>query len=261
MAKKAASAATDERQRYIVNSLARGLRVLECFLDAPGPLRLKELAETLEVEKATLFRYCATLQDRGYLEHDPLTKEYSLGSKVRDLGLAAGRQIDMLGLIRNWLPGLANHYGGTASFGVLAGTEVVYVDRAVTEGSLSFSLSIGARLPATQSSIGRILLANLAKPELKSVLDQLVTKSGRGELERDLAEARKRGFALNLGGSHPDVHSVAVAVQDRMTSQSVGGLNVAGEAVDFPEERLIEEVGPYLLDVAERIGRNEPPDG
>ncbi|HEX4805784.1 MAG TPA: IclR family transcriptional regulator [Conexibacter sp.] len=249
------------RDRYMVNSLARGLSVLECFLEAPAPLRLKELVEKLHVEKATLFRYCVTLQEHGYLELDPLTKEYRLGPKVRELGMAARRQLDLLGVIRAWLPVIAERYQGTASFGVLAGAEVVYVDRAVTEGSLSYSLSIGARLPVQRSSIGKALLAALGDAEREAVLATISDARARKALAQEIAAARAEGFALNLGGSQPGVNSVAVELRDFSSGQVVGALNVAANASQFPAERLRKEVGPHLLEVAERIRHNQPPAG
>lgn len=253
------SAPEGSRDRYMVNSLARGLSVLECFLDAPAPLRLKELVDKLRVEKATLFRYCVTLQEHGYLELDPLTKEYRLGARVRELGMAARRQLDLLGVIRAWLPVVAERYQGTASFGVLAGSEVVYVDRAVTEGSLSYSLSIGARLPVQRSSIGKALVAALSDQERDAVLASIADARVRKAVKRELAEAAKLGFALNLGGAQPGVNSVAVLLRDHSSGQAVGALNVAANASQFPPERLRDEVGPYLVGVAERVQHNQPP--
>jgi IclR family transcriptional regulator, pca regulon regulatory protein len=253
------SATEGSRDRYMVNSLARGLSVLECFLDSPTPLRLKELVEKLRVEKATLFRYCVTLQERGYLELDPLTKEYRLGPRVRELGMAARRQLDLLGVIRAWLPVVAERYQGTASFGVLAGAEVVYVDRAVTEGSLSYSLSIGARLPVQRSSIGKALVAALPAPERDSVLGSIADARLRKAVTRDLAEAGEHGFALNVGGAQPGVNSVAVLLRDQASGQPVGALNVAASASQLPPARLRDEVGPWLLGVAEQIEHNQPP--
>lgn len=251
--------AEGSRDRYMVNSLARGLSVLECFIVSPAPLRLKELVEMLKVEKATLFRYCVTLQEHKYLELDPLTKEYRLGPRVRELGMAARRQLDLLGVIRAWLPVIAGRYQGTASFGVLAGSEVVYVDRAVTEGSLSYSLSIGARLPVQRSSIGKALVAALSDPERQAVLAGIKDVTARKALEKELVQAAEAGFALNLGGAQPGVNSVAVLVRDHSSGQPVGAVNVAANASHFPAERLRDEVGPYLRHAGERIEHNVPP--
>lgn len=247
----------EDRSRYLVQSVARGLSVLECFLDEPGALRLKDLADRLNVDKATLFRYCVTLEEAGYLDFDRATRQYRLGPRLRELGLAARRQSDMLTVIRSWLPVIAQRYQGTASFGVLAGSDVIYVDRSVTEGSLGYSLSIGTRIPASISSIGKILVANLPGSEANAVFESF-PKQERAALEREVKDAVQRGFALNIGGSRPGVNSVAVAIRDMSSGQVVGGLNVAGAEQQFTRERLTDELGPALLRVADHIEHNQP---
>lgn len=245
-----------DRSRYIVQSLARGLAVLERFIGESGGLRLTDLAEKLEVDKATLFRYCVTLEEAGYLDYDGGTRQYRLGPRLRELGLAARRQSDMLTVIRSWLPLIAERYQGTASFGILAGAEVIYVDRAVTEGSLGYSLSIGARLPVSISSIGRVLVANLSGAAAERVFEQL-PKGERKAFEKSVKEAVMRGFGLNVGASRPGVNSVAVAIRDIASGQVTGGLNVAGPESEFTVERLTEEIAPALLRAADRIEHSE----
>lgn len=247
---------SEDRKRYIVQSVARGLAVLDCFLDEASGLRLTDLAEKLGVDKATLFRYCITLEEAGYLDYDAATREYRLGPRLRELGLASRRQSDMLTVIRSWLPLIAERYHGTASFGILAGSEVIYVDRAVTEGSLGYSLSIGARISVAISSIGKILVANLPGASAEKVFEA-VPRDERKGFEKEVKDAVMRGFALNLGGSRPGVNSVAVAIRDLASGQVAGGLNVAGSDTEFTPERLLEEIGPQLLRVADRVEHNQ----
>jgi IclR family pca regulon transcriptional regulator len=252
-------AKTEDRSRYIVQSVARGLAVLDCFLDESGGLRLTDLAEKLAVDKATLFRYCITLEDAGYLDYEASTRQYKLGPRLRELGLAARRHSDMLTVIRTWLPVIAQRYQGTASFGILAGLEVIYVDRAVTEGSLGYSLSIGARLSVGLSSIGKVLVANLPGAAAEQVFAQLA-KGERKSFEKGVKEAVMKGYALNVGASRPGVNSVAVAIRDVSSGQIAGGLNVAGPESDFAPKRLVDEIGPALMRAADRIEHNELAD-
>lgn len=235
--------------------------MLECYLAEPGPFRLKALADRLQVEKATLYRYCVTLQEYGYLDFDQSTKEYSLGQKARELGLAARRQSDLLGVIHAWLPVLAERYQGSASFGVLAGSHVVYVDRAITEGALGYSLSIGARLRFERSSIGTVVAAYLDDDQREALLADVADAELRKEVEEAVFEARTQGFGLNVGRSRPEVNSVAVLVRNPATAQVVGGINIAVSAQSRSLKQLRDKVGPDLLKVAERIAHNQLPNG
>ena len=246
----------EDRSRYIVQSVARGLAVLDCFIGETGGLRLTDLAEKVGVDKATLFRYCITLEEAGYLDYDSSTRRYQLGPRLRELGLTSRRQSDMLTVIRSWLPVIAERYKGTASFGILAGSDVVYVDRAVTEGSLGYSLSIGARISVAISSIGKILVANLSGAEAEAVFES-IPKAERKAFEKEVKDSVMRGFALNVGASRPGVNSVAVAIRDMASGQIAGGLNVARSDSDFTTERPVEEIGPALLRVADRVEHNQ----
>lgn len=236
------------------------MAVLDCFVGEASGLRLTDLAEKVGVDKATLFRYCITLEEAGYLDYDASTRRYQLGPRLRELGLASRRQSDMLTVIRSWLPVIADRYQGTASFGILAGTEVIYVDRAVTEGSLGYSLSIGTRISVAISSIGKILVANLSGAEAETVFEA-VPKAERKAFEKEVKDSVMRGFALNVGASRPGVNSVAVAIRDMASGQITGGLNVAGSDSDFTPELLRDEVGPTLLRVADRIEHNQIASG
>lgn len=261
LSKRGTPAADQEEpaNRYQVGSLARGLRVLECFASTRSPMRLTDLARALDDDKATLFRYCATLTHLGYLHMEPQTKTYTLGPKVRELGYAAQTQSMWSELVRAWLPVIVGRFEGAASFAVLDGSEVVFRERAVAEHSLSYNISVGARLPAVQSSIGKVLLAHLSRSERDEILEGTLTKKRRDALERELARVLERGIAVNVGGLRPELNSVAVAVHDPISGQVLGGLNLAGSATLFPEERLVDEVGPELLRIAGEIAASRFP--
>jgi len=68
---------------------------------------MPDLARDLGVERATLFRYCSTLVEIGYLTVEPRTKEYSLGPRARAMAYAATAHSPSLSIIREQLPVLA----------------------------------------------------------------------------------------------------------------------------------------------------------
>jgi DNA-binding IclR family transcriptional regulator len=85
-------------------------------------------------------------------------------------------------------------------------------------------------------------------------------KSARATaFERELIKTAERGFALNIGALDPGLNSVAVAIQDP-SGRIAGGLNLAGTAAQLPRDRLIKEVGPALLEIADAIPKERYPD-
>lgn len=253
------SATRDDR--YEVRSLVRGLRVLECLERTRSPMRLTDLASELGVERATLFRYCATLVGLGYLHHDLRTKQYSLGVRARSLAHAANAQWPSLLLIRDFLAVAAERFRGAASLGVLEGDQVLYVERSVAGQSLNFQLSIGDRLPAARSSIGKMLLAFEAEDRILRTVRAQVAPATRGQVLAEIHEAGRSGFALNLGGIQEGLNSVAVPVFEPGEDVPLGAINLAGGASILTAERLRAEVAPALQAFAEHIRMGTADEG
>lgn len=244
---------------YEVRSLARGLRILENVAATQTPQRLTDIATAMGVDRATAYRYCSTLTKLGYLHADPIAKVYSLGSQVRVLGFAAQSQWSWLAVVEKHLPLVADTFGGAASFAVLEGDEILYLDRAVAEQALNQNISVGDRMPAGRTSIGKVLLAEFDDGDVRQTLRGAMTRPEVSRLIQDLQVVRRQGWAANLGGMHPGLHSVAVAVRDADSGAVLGGLNVAGAADEMPVERLAEEIVPELLQTAELIGAGKEP--
>lgn len=245
--------------RYEVRSLVRGLRILECLERARGPMRLTDLANELGVERATLYRYCATLAGLRYLHLDPKTKQYSLGLRMRSMAYAVNAQWPSLVLIRDFLPEVAERFRGAASFGVLEGDQVLYVERAVAGQTLNVQLRIGDRLPAARTSMGKVLLSYEPEPFVRRILQGQVDRDAREALIAELRSVRQSGMAFNLGGIQAGLNSVAVPVFEPGESMPFGAINLAGSSAALTAERLRTEVAPALRAFAERIAAGGGP--
>lgn len=249
----ARDAAGGSNGRYEVRSLVRGLRILECIERAREPLRLTDLANELGVERATLFRYCATLVGLSYLHFDPKTKHYSLGLRARALAYAANAQWPALALIREFLPQVAERFRGAASLGVLEGDDILFMERAVAGQALNQQISVGDRLPATRTSIGKILLAYEPEAAIRRALRQGFDRSQQQAFVDEIAQARRDRMAFNIGGIRETLNSVAVPVFEPGAEAPFGGLNLSGSAASLSLARLRDEVGPVLLEFVDRI--------
>jgi IclR family pca regulon transcriptional regulator len=239
---------------YTVRSLVRGLSILAQLADAP--LRLTDLSVSLKVDKATLFRYCSTLIELKYLELDPASKTYSLGPMAHTLGYAALTQNDVHAAIRTYLHPLAARFHGSSSFGMLDGLETVYIDRAVAEGALIYAMSPGARLPATTSSMGKMLLADRPEAERARLLSAAHLEArARSKLERELARANEKGYALNLGGFRRGLNAASVLGRERLTKKTLGAIMVA--SYEMTEDDLVHKVVPVLREVTDAATRGE----
>src|SRR4051812_31090700 len=68
-----------------VGSLEKGLAVLGAFSGGQQFMTLREVAEACGTDKSTAQRFTHTLAKLGYLQKDPETKRFALGTRVLDL--------------------------------------------------------------------------------------------------------------------------------------------------------------------------------
>jgi IclR family transcriptional regulator, pca regulon regulatory protein len=138
----------------------------------------------------------------------------------------------------------------------------VYVARVAVPKIIALSVHIGTRFPATATSMGHVLLADLARTELFRVL-KIPSQSGirpriapsRRDLERDLATVRRRGWALSDERLSLGIRSVAAPVRDACGT-TVAAVNVTVHAAETSVAELKRRHLPLLLSTAEAITRD-----
>jgi IclR family pca regulon transcriptional regulator len=208
--------------RYAIQSLVHGFEVLEQFGQAPRGLTLMEVAGALGWGKATTFRYLATLVAIGYLELEPEARRYRPTVKVLRLGGAYLSSLTVPDLALPYLERLSRDLGESVNLAVLDDVEVVYVARVGGERILSTNLSVGSRLPAHATSMGKVLLAYLpeedqrrvlARIDFKSITPRTVTSPAR--LREILATIRRQGYAVNDQELDIGLRSCAAPLFDR----------------------------------------------
>src|SRR5262252_3741674 len=111
------------RGRYYVEALGRGLALLDCFIDQPGPHALTELSRRVGLGMPTTLRLIRTLEEAGYVRQDPTTKRYRLSWKMLQLQDVTTSILDYADLARPHLEDLAAALGEATGMAVLDETD------------------------------------------------------------------------------------------------------------------------------------------
>ncbi|MFM1653156.1 IclR family transcriptional regulator [Brevibacillus sp. B_LB10_24] len=246
-----------EKDRYLSNSLIRGLEILKMFDAAHSTLSLAEIAAKMGVSRTVPFRFLYTLQNLGYLYQDEVTKRYQLTPKVMELGFAYLSTLQLPELARPYLEKLRDNTNASAHIGILDGTQVVYIARAATANNFStLNVMIGSRLPAYATAIGKALLAFLPDQQLDELIASIdlqaytsQTKTFVPELKSELELIRKNGYAISNGELEIGVCSVAAPIFDH-TGQISAAVNVAAPINAFDQEILSTKVIPAVRETA-----------
>ena len=229
-----------EDSRNVVNSLAKGLRILEAFSAERPELTLSEVASLAGLDPGTAFRMLNTLVMLGYLSRIPESKRFRLTLKVVDLGLHAIARADLREIARPILRSIVGEVNEAASLGVLDGADILYVER-VRAGltRIGVDIRIGTTIPAFWSTIGEAFLAYLPQAELARVL-AMKPRAGafphkpmnRAEIEERLASVREDGYALRDSYFGSGLRVLAVPVLD------VDGYPLAAISVAVPQMQM-----------------------
>ena len=200
--------AAERDLRSSVQSLAKGFRVLESFSHGAEEMTLSEVAEVADLDPGTTFRMLNTLVSLGYIERIPGTKRFTLTLKVLDLGFHAIGRKDLRSMVRPALRSLVDEVSEAASFGVLEGGDVLYIER-VRAGftRLGVDIRIGTKIPVSISAIGQAILAFLPDDRLKAALEAKpaqewsnVPPVPRVRLLRKLERIRAEGYIIEDSG-------------------------------------------------------------
>ncbi|MDW8811034.1 IclR family transcriptional regulator C-terminal domain-containing protein, partial [Streptomyces scabiei] len=248
-------ASKQELGREFVESLARGLTVITSFGEGRAELTLTEVARTTGLARATARRALITLEHLGYVESSD--RVFRLTPRILGLGYPP---LSMLPLPRIAAPHLAElsaRVHDSASLAVLTegADEVQYTARVATSRIMSVNITLGTRLPAYATSLGRVMLADLLpQAPLPAPLAALTphTVTDRQELRTVLERVRETGYALVDGELEEGLRSVAVPVRER-GGRVVAAVNVAMHSSRRSVAECVEEVLPALRDSVERI--------
>lgn len=246
-----------QRPAGYVQSLERGLAVISCFSAERPRLTLSEVARQTGVSRAAARRSLITLQTLGYVGSDG--RQFYLTPRVLTLGYAYLSSLSLADVAQSHLTDLANEVHESCSASVLDGLDIVYVARAATKRIMTISLSVGTRLPAHATSMGRVLLAALPADELDAYLDTATlarlterTIVDQDRLRTEIERTRARGWSLVDQELEDGVRSIAVSVHDA-AGRVVAAVNTSAHATRVPLTTLQRSFLPKLRECAAAI--------
>ncbi len=175
------------------------------------------------------------------------------------LGYAYLSSLSFADVAQSHLTDLANDVHESCSASVLDGFDIVYVARAATKRIMTISLSVGTRLPAYATSMGRVLLAALPGDRLNAYLDTATlaplterTIVDRDRLRAEVERTSTRGWCLVDQELEHGVRSISVPVHDA-AGRVVAAVNTSAHATRVPLATLQRSFLPKLRDCAAAI--------
>lgn len=243
-----------------VRAFARGLAVIKSFSREHPQQTLTEVAETSGLTRAGARRILLTLVDLGYAENEG--RLFRLTPKILDLGYAYLSSMPLWDIAQPIIEELVREVKESSSIAMLDGTDIVYVLRVPTRKIMTLNLSIGSRLPAALTSMGRVLLSGLDDQALDEHLQAFLARGypsvvplGIESLRASIEAARKQGWAIVRQELESGLISVAAPIRGR-NGRIIAAVNISSIAEGDESVERIKAFLPLLLDTAERISQN-----
>ncbi|TCP31703.1 IclR family transcriptional regulator [Scopulibacillus darangshiensis] len=249
----------DQKERYLSNSLVRGLEILKMFNAERRSLSLVEISNHLGVGRTTPYRILYTLQAMGYLRQDDSTKRYELTPRVMELGFAYLNSLQLPEVAQRYLEELRDETGASVHLGVLDNFEVIYIERLPGKTTTTVNITVGTRLPAYSTTLGKIILAYQPKEVVEKILSpEYISDTDKDpvamilKLKKELNEIRNQGYSLSNGDFESGINSVAAPIFNSKGSV-IASVNVAAPDASLKDEFLNEVVVPKVCEIADKI--------
>ncbi|MFF8872387.1 IclR family transcriptional regulator domain-containing protein [Streptomyces massasporeus] len=241
--------------REFIESLARGLTVLTAFGEGRPELTLTEVSQATGLARATARRALITYEHLGLVA--PAGRTFTLTPRVLSLGFPPLSRTSLPEIAQPHLADLTSRIHESTSLAVLSdsGEEIQYTARVATARVMSVNITVGTRLPAYATALGRVLLADASEgireaKELPALTARTITD--KQELAEALTSVRSQGYALVDEELEEGLRSIAVPIRDG-SGRVVAALNTAMHASRRTPGECVTDLVPELTATATRI--------
>jgi IclR family KDG regulon transcriptional repressor len=224
---------SDSGEKDIINSLNRGLTILELLLEERF-MSVTEIGKRLGINKSSAFRLLNTLKRKGFVDQDPETLKYSLGLRLLIFAQQVNANTDLSAVAKPYLKELNINMRETVHLAVMYDLNVMIIAQETGMELLSIITKIGDIEPFYCSAVGKAILAFLPEDEQNTIIDSLKmekktqnTITEKEQLLEELARISTKGYAVDNEEFHPGVRCLGVPIFDHR-GRVVASLGISG---------------------------------
>jgi DNA-binding IclR family transcriptional regulator len=232
----------DAASAKAVKSADRALAILE-YLAREGQASFGAIVRDLGLPLSSAHQLLQTILSRGFIELDESTRLFSLGFRLWEVAQSYAMTDDLVSLAQPLMEQLTSITTETVQLARLEGVDNVYLAISESPHPMKLVSSVGKRLAAHATGLGKVLLAGLDADELDRRLSGITlarfterTITDRTALLAELKRVRSRGFGYDNEEYVIGCRCVAAPVRD------ASGQVVAAMSVSVPTPRFNQEV-------------------
>jgi IclR family transcriptional regulator, KDG regulon repressor len=247
-----------------VTTVAKVCRILSEFRSRPS-FGVTDLARRTNLLPSDVHRLLAALKQFGYIEQDPETKRYRVGSGLLRLGLSTFQQNVLHSNGGPILERLSKRLEASTHLAMFdqRACEVFLIDQVNPAYKPLFEVRLGATENVNASALGKTIMASLDHETVLRTLERNKLKKATGRtitsfdaLETEFQIIRQRGYAIDREESLEGACCIAAAVRDCM-GVVIGAISASIEAERFyssNQARLASQITAAATELSSALG-------
>jgi len=241
-----------------IQSIERAFEIIETLAVEPKGLSITELSKRLALHKSTVHRILRTLLSRGYVEKDSESMRYKLGVKFVEISSLYLNSIELKTEAHPYLRELVNILGTTVHLAILDKGEVVYIDKVEQVNSIRLYSSIGKRVPAYCTALGKILLTKFSDDDILKILNEIGLKrftqntiTDPKKVLEEIQQARKFGWAVDNEEFQDGIRCISAPIYD-YRGELIAAISASAPKHIFTPDRD-QEVAKKVVETAKKV--------
>ncbi|MBJ7223455.1 MULTISPECIES: glyoxylate bypass operon transcriptional repressor IclR [unclassified Brenneria] len=258
--KPRANAATPAQPTGQVQSLTRGLTLLEYIAQANGSVALTDLAQQAGLPNSTTHRLLTTMQQQGFVRQVGDLGLWTIASHAFIVGSSFLQSRNLLATVHPILRKLMETSGETVNLAVLdqSDCQAIIIDQVQCNALMRMSAPIGGKLPMHASGAGKAFLAALPEEQVTRLLHRKGlhgythhTLNSPQNLKENLLQIRKQGYSFDDEEHALGLRCIAACILDEH-HEAFAAISISGPVSRITDDR-VTELGALVIKAAKEI--------
>lgn len=224
-----------------------------------GSASVQEVSTYLELNKSTAHRVLNSLVYMGYAKQNEESGRYEPSLKIVDIANKTMKHVDIVQVVHPYLHKLMELTNETVHFVERDGIDAVYIDKVESyRNGIQLVSRIGSRIPLYCSGVGKAIAASLEDHEVEELWNKSHIKpltpytiTDFDSFKKELADIRKKGYALDNEENENGVRCIAVSLKE-YTGRVKYAFSISAPVSRMDDERIRELAG-HVLAIKEQL--------
>ncbi|WP_281890624.1 IclR family transcriptional regulator [Paenibacillus sp. YYML68] len=255
---------TETVKKYKAPAAEKMLDILELMAKENKYFSVTEISQRLAITPNSVFRIMKELEEKKYIQKNPLDSSYQLTGKLYYLGSSIGNRIALRNVAEQSMHTLRDATRETTlltkvgSYG-----RTLVVEQLESLEPIKFLSTVGLEYPSHTSALGKAMLAfspsSLVEQYVENNELNPVTRASISEaaaLREELEFVHKRGYATDLEESCEGLRCIGAPIFNA-TGEIEGAIGISGPIFRMSEttiRRYSELVMEQALHISELLG-------